>query len=218
MFKNFLFSYFIGTGINSPGEQHLYRTVKLHTTSSPFTPDCLTCTNHSSLPPCLHSRVLLSPDYTGYLLSCQGPSIPYTVLVSLPSNTVHTILDRNTHITQLVKERNMPVTQTISLKSEQAETPGLIRIKLVMPKVEKDHEQLAVVVMMAKTPGEQQVDHQWGCRLECYLASSSQVVVAMVDVRGSAGQGTSWQQSVRGRLGVMESQDMEQVVRFLTGL
>ena len=85
----------------------------------------------------------------------------------------------------------MPVTQTISLKSEQVETPGLIRIKLVMPKVEKDREQLAVVVMMDKTPGEQQVDHQWGCGLECYLASSSQVVVAMVDVRGSAGQGTS---------------------------
>ena len=117
-----------------------------------------------------------------------------------------------------MKERDIPVTQTISLKSEQVETPGLLKIKLVMPKVEKDHGQLAVVVMMAKTPGDQQVDHQWSCGLECYLASSSQVVVAMVDVRGSAGQGTRWQQSVRGRLGVMENQDMEQVVRFLTGL
>ena len=96
----------------------------------------------------------------------------------------------------------------------------MIKIKLVMPKVEKDNEikQLAVVVIMAKTPGEQQVDYQWGCGLECYLASSSQLVVAMVDVRGSGGQGTRWQQSVSGRLGVRETKDMEQVVRFLTGL
>ena len=141
-------------------------------------------------------------------------------MISLPSNTVHTVLDMNTHITQLVNERDMPVTQTFSLSLDQSGTPGEIRIQLLLPKQlsETDSDQLAVVVMMAETPGEQQVDHRWGCGLECFLASNSQVGVAKVDVRGAAGQGTSWQQSVRGRLGVMETQDMEQVVRFLAGL
>ena len=93
-----------------------------------------------------------------------------------------------------------------------------IRIKMVMPKTMRDIEPLAVVVKMAETPGEQQVNHRWGCGLECYLVSNSNMVVAMVDVRGSAGQGSSWKQSIRGRLGVLEAQDMEQVVRFLMSL
>ena len=124
----------------------------------------------------------------------------------------------NTHIKQLVKKKNMPVIETVSLNPSQVYGTGHIRIKLVIPRLVKPSEELPVVVMMAETPGEQQVNHRWGCGLECYLVSSSNMVVAMVDVRGSAGQGSSWKQSIRGRLGVLEAQDMEQVVRFLTSL
>ena len=197
------------------GSQHLY-SVRYSNTSSVST--CLTCTLHSSLPPCLYSDTLLSPHYSAYLLACQGPAPPYTVLVTLPANTVHTIIHRNNHINIMDKERDMPVTQDISIKKDFGKTSGQIRIKLVKPKNIKEGDHIPVVLMMAETPGAQQVNQRWSCGLECYLVSSSNMVVAMVDVRGSTGQGHMWEQSIRGKLGVLETQDMEEVVKYLQGL
>ena len=126
----------------------------------------------------------------------------------------------NLHITELVNKKDMPVSRTFSLNLDDPDTPGQIRIKLVIPKDvnERDGEKLAVVVMMPEEPGDQQVDNSWKCGLECFLASRSHVGVVRVDVRGSSGQGTKWQQSVRGRLGMRETQDLDQVIRFLAGL
>ena len=59
----------------------------------------------------------------------------------------------NTHIKQLVKKKNMPVIETVSLTPSQVDTAGNIRIKLVIPRLVKPSEELSVVVMMAETPG-----------------------------------------------------------------
>ena len=53
---------------------------------------------------------------------------------------------------------------------------------------------------------------RWGCGLEC-LVTGAGYGAAMVDIRGSGGQGQAWRSQRSGELG-----DLERVLSFLTSL
>ena len=140
---------------------HLYRTKH----SSTINTTCLTCSPPSDLPLCLHSSVELSPSFSGYLLYCKGPSIPYTALFSLPSNTLVKILDRNQHL-----ERALSVKKSV-LQTKQGYFLEVLRRSNSDDLKEKP-------LLLTLTAG---VPHIWSCDFSCWLADYLNLVVADVE-------------------------------------
>ena len=125
---------------------------------------CLTCDGE-----CGHARVLMSPSCSSYVLHCQGPSIPFSAVFSLPDNKLVTVLDRNQHIRSFLERKERPHTRIISLPSEiriRSDSPGPepelanIRIKLTLPPsvVNKEGENTGLVIFLGGERGSQQVD------------------------------------------------------------
>ena len=118
---------------------------------------------------CGHVRVLLSSSCSGYVLECQGPSIPFSAVFSLPDNKLLSVLDTNNHIRSYLESKERPHARIISLPSEirlQSDSPGPepevanVRIKLTLPPsvVNKEGESTGLVIFLGGERGSQQVD------------------------------------------------------------
>ena len=113
----------------------------------------------------------MSSSCSGYILQCQGPSIPFSAVFQLPDNKLVTVLDRNQHIRSFLERRERPHTRIISLPSEikiRSESPGPetsvanVRIKLTLPPsvVNKEGENTGLVIFLGGERGSQQVDQR----------------------------------------------------------
>ncbi len=158
----FTFSYFTGVETNRIGERHLYRVS--HQNLSLVSVSCVTCDGE-----CGHARVLMSSSCSSYVLHCQGPSIPFSAVFSLPDNKLVSVLDSNQHIRSFLERRERPTTRIISLPSEiriRSESPGPepevanVRIKLTLPPsvVNREGENTGLVIFLGDERGGQQVD------------------------------------------------------------
>ena len=143
------------------GSTHLYR-IKY---SSTINTTCLTCSPPPDLPLCLHTYVQLSPSFSGYLLYCKGPSIPYTALFSLPSNTLVKILDRNSHL-----ERALSVKKSVSQTMQ-----GYFLEVLRRSNSDDLKEKPFLLTLTAGVP------HIWSCDFSCWLVDHINLVVADVE-------------------------------------
>ena len=162
----YFFRYFTGVEKNRIGERHLYQVS--HRNLSLVSVSCLTCQGEEHHG-CGHATVLMSSSCSGYILQCQGPSIPFSAVFRLPDNKMLSVLDKNQHIQSYLERKERPHTRIISLPSEirlPSESPGSepevanVRIKLTLPQsvVNKEGESTGLVIFLGGDHGSQQVD------------------------------------------------------------
>ena len=179
------------TGSSKVGEQHLYRVWQANTNTNTNTSsvECLTCTSHAHLAPCLYAGVELSPDYSGYVLNCLGPDIPYTAVFDLPSNQLRFVMDTNQHIKDFLASKDLPYTEIfemkpLSTKDHQSRLDGNIRVKVLLPArvALKEGERTGLVVMLPAHREAALVNSRWSCDLDCLLTGAG-YGVALLDLR-----------------------------------
>ena len=181
------------TGSSKVGEQHLYRVWQANTNTNTNTNtssvECLTCTSHAHLSPCLYAGVELSPDYSGYVLNCLGPDIPYTAVFDLPSNQLRFVMDTNQHIKNFLASKDLPYTEIfemkpLSTKDHQSRLDGNIRVKVLLPArvALKEGERTGLVVMLPAHREAALVTSRWSCDLDCLLTGAG-YGVALLDLR-----------------------------------
>ena len=95
---------------NNPDVRHVFQ-ISVNQNDQEKIPKCLTCNKKfdESLPICEYANAKISPDFTHFLLDCLGPSIPYTILVSLKSgrDEIH-ILEKNEEIKNKLENFLLP--------------------------------------------------------------------------------------------------------------
>lgn len=72
---------------------------------------------------------------------------------------------------------------------------------------------IAMTLSRSPSPGSQAVTSRWRVDWLTYLASRKGFVIVFMDVSGSGGSGDKTRKSVHRRLGVLESSDVEGVIR-----
>ena len=117
---------------------------------------CLTCFNEKSLPPCGRNSVEMSKDLSKYILYCEGPTVPYTAVfhVAIPSKLI-SVLDRNEHILDYLKSKELPHSEHISFTTEnnselQHQLVQPINVNLIVPKrlLQKEGEKVGLLIIL----------------------------------------------------------------------
>ena len=70
---------------------------------------------HPYIEACGHVSVKVSKGCSGYMLHCEGPSVPYTSIFNLPTNKLISVLDTNRHIQELLMLKEQPYSETLTL-------------------------------------------------------------------------------------------------------
>ena len=129
---------------------------------------CLTCFNEISLPPCGHNSVKMSKDLSKFILYCKGPTVPYTAVfhVAIPSKLI-SVLDRNEHILDYLKSKELPHIEHISFTTDnnsellhQIVQP--IKVNLIVPKriLQKEGEKAGLIIILKIKENENSISNR----------------------------------------------------------
>lgn len=163
--------YFLGTLPQRPDVRHLFvvKDASTHKDTAPVPHTCLSCnlTQHSfpnltflnttitdlgskegnNVSTCQYSRATLSKDFSHYVLDCMGPSVPHSLLFSLPDNKLVQILDTNRDLQELLSRLAMPKTKFFTYDIlEDATAPA--RVKLLLPPGFREDEDFTFALVL----------------------------------------------------------------------
>ena len=128
--------------------RHVFRVKDLSSQNdtTQISSQCLSCnvsyenlSDRSNVSTCQYARASLSPDFSYYVLDCMGPSVPYSLLFSLPKNNFVKILDLNEELQERLSELAMPQTKYLNYQVLQ-DTSIPARVKLLLPPGYREEE------------------------------------------------------------------------------
>ncbi|CAL4124754.1 unnamed protein product, partial [Meganyctiphanes norvegica] len=161
-------------------------------------------------------KYMLNQVSTDFLLvlHCEGPSVPHTVLYSIPDGEVVFYIHSNPQLQILTSKMAWPIIKTFRVRLEDG---AAAKVQLSIPPEyeNNDGKTYPVLVSAPGPPGEQMINHKWHVNWNTYLATNKSWVVVEIDGRGSGGQelGLIFQPS--WQLGKLEALDYLQVTRYL---
>ncbi|KAI8380933.1 dipeptidyl peptidase IV N-terminal region-domain-containing protein [Radiomyces spectabilis] len=195
----------------SPSERHLY-TISLDHTDPASTKICQTCPND----PERHAyySVSFSPKAGYYKLDYQGPNIPTTVVRKVEDPKFEAVLQDNRALADLLKAYELPQRRMLTVTGGGVE---MLAMELLPPNFDAS-KKYPVLFHVYGGPGSQLVSHEFELSWHTFVASQLEYIIVTVDGRGTGYRGRAYRESVRGRLGKLETIDQVNAARHWANL
>ena len=131
-----------------PDVRHIFRVQDASSRSdtTPVSSECLSCNatlpstySNSNVSTCQYARASISTHFNYYVLDCLGPTVPYSLVFSLPDNKFTKVLDTNEELKEALELLAMPQTQFVNYDIlDEASAPA--RVKLLLPPGYREEE------------------------------------------------------------------------------
>uniref|UniRef100_A0A670YR44 Fibroblast activation protein alpha n=1 Tax=Pseudonaja textilis TaxID=8673 RepID=A0A670YR44_PSETE len=171
------------------------------------TKQCITCNLRKER--CQYYAARFSDNANYYALICYGPGIPISTIYDNRYNKEIKVLEDNADLESALQKISLP-TQKIS----KLEVDGItLWYKMLLPPKFDRSKKYPLLIQVYGGPCSQNVKHTFSVSWISYLASKEDIVVALVDGRGTAFQGDKMLHAVYRKLGVYEVEDQISAVR-----
>uniref|UniRef100_A0A674KCX4 Fibroblast activation protein alpha n=1 Tax=Terrapene triunguis TaxID=2587831 RepID=A0A674KCX4_9SAUR len=169
--------------------------------SNPPRKQCITCNLRKER--CQYYTARFSENAKYYALVCYGPGIPISTLFDSSSDREIKVLEDNLELESAMENIKMPKTDINKL-----EVDGItLWYKMLLPPQFDRSKKYPLLIQVYGGPCSQNVKHTFGISWITYLASREEIIVALVDGRGTAFQGDKMLHAVYRKLGVYEIED-----------
>ncbi|VDC05083.1 unnamed protein product [Peniophora sp. CBMAI 1063] len=160
--------------------------------------------------PGYHS-VSFSPEAGFYLLSYDGPNIPWQRVVKAGNESSSFLLTDNQELNTTWSQFEMPIVTHSTIESEGYE----LNVQEIRPPHMDDsgRTKYPVLFRVYGGPFSQMVTQRFGVDWHYFLACSQQYIVVTVDGRGTGWKGRGLRNMVKGNLGFWETRDQIEAAR-----
>ncbi|XP_022797586.1 prolyl endopeptidase FAP-like [Stylophora pistillata] len=193
----------------SPRDRHIY-SVNVKTKEK----KCLSC----SLPwakngDCKYFSASFSLEASWYILTCYGPNLPRVTLHKTKSSAWYKELEMNRALEKKMSELAIPKRRNFKIPAGKYD---LLATEFLPPNFD-ENKKYAVHFEVYGGPGSQRVTELFLRQLGwvAYLVSNFDIIVVMVDGRGTGNRGESFKQAVYKLLGEYEAQDVITAGRYM---
>ncbi|CAH3152488.1 unnamed protein product [Pocillopora meandrina] len=193
----------------SPRDRHIY-SVNVKTKEK----KCLSC----SLPwaengDCKYFSASFSLEASWYILTCYGPNVPRVTLHKTNSSTWYKDLEMNRALEKKMSELATPKRRNFKIPAGKYD---LLATEFLPPNFD-ENKKYAVHFEVYGGPGSQRVTELFLRQVGwiAYLVSNFDIIVVMVDGRGTGNRGESFKQAVYKLLGEYEAQDVITAGRYM---
>ena len=211
--------YFSAVGEDQIGTKNLYRVPSPNLKAKSAKVECLSC-NFTTVAevgrrsPCRHFTAVMSSDCSYYSLSCDGPDVPFSILVNTKDNSLHSVYDDNSKLAARLKNVAVPTIQHMQVPIRGTDLKAPVRMYL--PPDFDPNTKYPMLVYFYGGPGSQMVDLSFNqYDYQTFLAGSKGFIYAMLDPRGTAGQGDEWRMSQYKNFGTVEIDAIMDVTKYL---
>uniref|UniRef100_H9GUU0 Uncharacterized protein n=1 Tax=Anolis carolinensis TaxID=28377 RepID=H9GUU0_ANOCA len=190
-----------------PGRRNIY---KIDLRRNPVTKQCITC--HLRKERCQYYGARFSYNANYYALLCYGPGMPISTIYENRYDREIKVLEDNRDLDTALQKIRMP-----TVEIDKFEVDGItLWYKMLLPPRFDKSKKYPLLIQVYAGPCSQNVKHTFGVTWLTYLASKEEIVVALVDGRGTAFQGDKMMHAVYRKLGVYEVEDQISAVRKIS--
>uniref|UniRef100_H2Y8A1 Uncharacterized protein n=1 Tax=Ciona savignyi TaxID=51511 RepID=H2Y8A1_CIOSA len=193
--------YYIGNE-QQPGQRHVY----VIGTSGGSLRRCLTCDPAQ----CLYFDAEFGSSSDWFLLNCLGPGVPYSAFEG-----VDDFYDSIPDVDTLIEEPK----DGIAVQLLESFTPYIVNYSNIMVSMYRyetaNRFNRYGIFLLRGDLGEQNADFRFRMDFAEYMVSRDNVIFVFADIRGSGYRGNKVLQSVAGRPGIPEIEDLKQVLLYL---
>ncbi|XP_063174365.1 prolyl endopeptidase FAP isoform X3 [Candoia aspera] len=187
-----------------PGRRNIY---KINIGRNPVTKQCITCNLRKER--CQYYAARFSDNANYYALICYGPGIPISTIYDNRHNKEIKVLEDNAELESALQKISLPIQ-----KINKLEVDGItLWYKMFLPPKFDRSKKYPLLIQVYGGPCSQDVKDTFSVNWISYLASKEEIVVALVDGRGTAFQGDKLLHAVYRKLGVYEVEDQISAVR-----
>ncbi|KAJ2927846.1 hypothetical protein H1R20_g9258, partial [Candolleomyces eurysporus] len=151
-------------------------------------------------------RASFSPQAGFYLLSYDGPTVPWQKVIQVDNSTFSYVLTTNELLANITAKFEEPTVLLSTITSHGYE----LNVKEIRPPRMDDtgRQKYPVLFKVYGGPGSQQIDYRWA-RSDWYnyLTCGLKYIVVIVDGRGTGYKGRKLRNPVKGNLGFFETVD-----------
>ena len=215
--------YYMATLPHQPGTRHFYRvpSPRLRHSNPDLAevgPECLSCNLSDASPlhrrACEYYSVSMSKSGSFYSMTCKGPDIPYTCLHKTDTNRQVQIWDENQDLINRIDEVELPLVKFLEVPVPGSDLKAQVRMYL--PPDFDAQLQYPMVVYVYGGPGNQQVEKTFNqFDFQTYLSGSKGFIYAVIDPRGSGGQGEKWKFATYRGFGTVEVDSTIAATKYL---
>ncbi|XP_061669330.1 dipeptidyl peptidase 4-like isoform X2 [Syngnathoides biaculeatus] len=148
-------------------------------------------------------RNIYSHNARFYLMSCNGPGIPFSSLMDNKEGKELKRLEDNSKFSQLISDIQMPTMRRGTLKIAGYK----LWYQMFLPPGFDDSKKYPLLLDVYAGPCSQKVDFIYRVNWSTYLASTEKIIVASFDGRGSGYRGDKLMHEIYKRLGTFEVED-----------
>jgi dipeptidyl aminopeptidase len=154
-----------------------------------------------------------SPEAGFYILSYDGPGIPWSSIVKVGDKEFDYPLTDNEKLKNATELYESAVVSYSTITSDGYE----LNVKEIRPPRMDDsgRSKYPVLFKVYGGPGSQMVDVRFNRDWEYYLACSHQYVIVIVDGRGTGFKGRALRNVVKGNLGFFETKDQINAAKYV---
>uniref|UniRef100_A0A286XAI4 Fibroblast activation protein alpha n=1 Tax=Cavia porcellus TaxID=10141 RepID=A0A286XAI4_CAVPO len=187
-----------------PGRKNIYR---ISIGSYPPSKKCVTC--HLRKERCQYYTASFSYYAKYYALICYGPGLPISTLHDGRTDQEIKILEDNKELENALKHIQLPKEEIKKLEVDEI----TLWYKMILPPQFDRSKKYPLLIQVYGGPCTQSVKSIFSINWISYLASKEDIVIALVDGRGTAFQGDKILYAVYRKLGVYEVEDQITAVR-----
>ncbi|XP_067107442.1 A-type potassium channel modulatory protein DPP6 isoform X2 [Osmerus mordax] len=196
--------YFLSTE-DDPKRRHLYSA----DTVGPFNRRCLSCDFSDD---CGYVSGSFSHNMSHFLLSCQGPDVPFSSVYSTQDKLKVYDLETNDNVRMTLDDLQMPRVEYKEINIEDY----TLTMQILKPASFVDTAHYPLLLLVDGTPGGQMVSERFELDWPTALVSCFGVIVVRFDGRGSGFQGTNLLHRVQRKLGVFEERDQLEALSIIS--
>ncbi|RMX38942.1 hypothetical protein pdam_00016432, partial [Pocillopora damicornis] len=162
---------------------------------------------------CKYFAASFSLEASWYILTCYGPNVPRVTLHKTNSSTWYKDLEMNRALEKKMSELATPKRRNFKIPAGKYD---LLATEFLPPNFD-ENKKYAVHFEVYGGPGSQRVTELFFKQLGwiAYLVSNFDIIVVMVDGRGTGNRGESFKQAVYKLLGEYEAQDVITAGRYM---
>jgi dipeptidyl-peptidase-4 len=168
---------------------------------------CLSCSTF-----CNYSNAQFSISGKWYMLACTGPDVPSYTLHNVQTNDV-TVLENNSALNKRLKNIVLPQTEFFHVHSDVV--PQGFEAAQMLPPTFEHNKKYAVLFEVYGGPGSQKVSESFYLGWRTYLVSNFDLIVIMLDGRGTGYRDNQFMHAIYRQLGRFETEDVVDGARQL---